>query len=59
MAWMMAMTENTRPTAAVAWVEILPTKQVSAALYTAVTNMLMIVGIAKVVMSLGTGVCVM
>ena len=53
---MTAITEKTSPTAAVAWVEIRPTKKVSAVLYIPVTSMLMIVGIASVVMSFGTGV---
>jgi hypothetical protein len=54
----MAITEKTRPTAAVAWVEILPTKKVSTVLYSPVTSMLRMVGTARVVISFGTGVCV-
>ena len=57
-AWMTAMAEKHSPTAAVASVEIRPTKNVSAALYSAVTSMLSMVGTASFRISCGTGVSV-
>jgi hypothetical protein len=54
----MAITEKTSPTAAVACVEIRPTKNVSAELYNPVTSILRMVGTASLQTSCGTGVCV-
>ena len=46
------------PTAAVACVDIVPTKKVSAVLYMPVTSILTMVGKESFTMSLGTGVLV-
>ena len=58
MAWMTAISENTMPTAPAALVPSCATKNVSAILYTAVTSMLIIVGMARETTSLPTGVAV-
>ena len=55
MAWIMAITENDIPTAAVHCVLIFPTKKVSAILYRLVTSILIIVGTAIVSTTLCTG----
>ena len=50
--------EKTIPTAAVACVSILPTKNVSARLYSPVTSIEMMVGIAMVMITRCIGPCV-